>query len=146
MERGRKLLVIGGSMDAIIPYNRFIDYYKKVIKELEGIDTVREFFCIFLISGFAHTVGGSGVQDVGMTGSSVTPRDPEHDVLCAMEQWVEKDIVPEHILGTNFKMGMSGLQFDYDRPAYAYPYIADFTGGDPNQSANYQLMKDADAY
>ncbi|MHA9737894.1 tannase/feruloyl esterase family alpha/beta hydrolase [Robinsoniella peoriensis] len=146
MERGGKLLVIGGSMDAIIPYKGFIDYYKKVIKELGEIDKVREFLRFFLMPGFAHTVGGSGVQDVGMTGASVTPRDPEHDVLCAMEQWVEKGIAPERILGTHFKMGMAGLQFDYDRPAYAYPYIADFTGGDPNQSANYQPMKDADAY
>jgi len=122
-EHGGKLLVISGSMDAIIPYKGLLEYYNKVSEKMGGLDKVMDFFRFFLMPGFAHTIGGSGVQDVGMTGATVTPRDPEHDVLCAMEAWVEQGKVPEKLLGTHFCMGKSGLQFDHDRAAYVYPYV-----------------------
>lgn len=96
--------------------------------------------------GFAHTIGGSGVQDVGLTGATITPRDAAHDVLCAMEQWVEKGIEPEEMKGTHFKLGASGLQFEYDRLSYVYPYIAEYLGGDPNCEENYRKTLDSEAY
>ena len=145
-ERGGKHLVIGGSMDAIIPYWGFLRYYKKVIAEMGGLDKVKEFFRFFLMPGFAHTVGGSGVQDVGVTGATLTPRDAAHDALCAMEQWVENGIAPELMMGTHFKMTADGLQYAWDRPAYAYPYIAEYTGGDPNCVENYRKKEEPEAY
>lgn len=145
-ERGGKLLAIGGSMDAIIPYKGFLNYYKQVIAKMGGLEHVKTFFRFFLMPGFSHTVGGSGVQDVGVTGATVTPRDAAHDVLCALEQWVEKGIAPQQMMGTHFKLDAKGLQFEYDRPAYVYPYIAEYTGGDPNCAENYQKTKDPDAY
>lgn len=145
-KRGGKLLVIGGSMDAIIPYKGFLNYYKKVIDKMGGIDDVRGFFRFFLMPGFAHTVGGSGVQDVGITGATVTPRDTDHDVICAMEQWAEKGIAPERLLGTHFKLGVSGLQYEYDRPAYAYPDIAEYVGGNPNCTENYRKIYSPESY
>lgn len=118
--RGGKLLVIGGSMDAIIPYTGFLDYYNKVIDRQGGMEETKKFFRFLLMPGFSHTVGGSGVQEVGMAGVTEVPRDPQHDVVCAMEQWIEQGMAPECLYGTHFKMAEDGLKFDYDRPAWVY--------------------------
>lgn len=143
---GGKLLVIGGSMDAIIPYTGFLDYYRKVIIEQGGIEETKEFFRFLLMPGFSHTVGGSGVQEVGMVGSDAIPRDSEHDAICALERWVEKGLAPERLLGTHFRIGSSGIEFDHVRPAYTYPFVAKFKGGDPKKPENYIQVEDEESY
>jgi len=144
--RGGKLLVIGGSMDAIIPYTGFMDYYRQVIAGQGGLDETKEFFRFFLMPGLSHTVGGSGVQEVGIVGATIVPRDPEHDAICALEQWVEQGVVPERLLGTHFKFSQAGIEFDHARPAFVYPYVTKFTGGDPKDPDNYISIEDADGY
>lgn len=144
--RGGKLLVIGGSSDAIIPYTGFLDYYRKVIAREGSLEETMEYFRFFLMPGFAHTIGGNGVQDVGGAGIDATPRDPEHDAICALAQWVEQGTAPERILGTRFKMTLKGLEFDYDRPAYVYPNLTVFAGGDPKNHENYVPRSDAAAF
>jgi len=145
-DRGGKLLVVGGSVDAIIPYTGFLNYYHKVIAEQGGLEETKGFFRFFLMPGFSHTVGGIGVQEVGMMGLAEVPRDPEHDALCALEKWVEQGVAPERLLGTHFEKGSSGLEFEYARPSYVYPYVAKYTGGDPNNPQNYCPVEDSEAY
>lgn len=136
--RGGKLLVIGGSSDAIIPYTGFLDYYNKVIEAQGSLEETKGFFRFFLMPGFGHTVGGSGVQEVGMVGATIVPRTPQYDVICAMEQWAEQGIAPERLLGTHFKFGEAGLEFDYALPAYVYPKVTQFMGGDPKNPESYR--------
>lgn len=143
---GKKLLVIGGSSDAIIPYTGFLRYYRQVIERQGSLDEAKTFFRFFLMPGFAHTIGGNGVQEVGVVGITEVPRDPEHDVLCALERWVEDGKAPERLLGTHFDMGADGLKFDHARPAFAYPNIARFMGGDPKDPANYTAVENEEMY
>lgn len=143
---GGKLLVIGGSVDAIIPYKGFLDYYYKVIDAQGGLEKTKTFFRFALMPGLSHTVGGPGVQEVGVVGATEVPRDKEHDVLCALEAWVEENIAPERMLGTHFRMEESGLKYDHARPAYMYPYVAKYLGGDPKNPENYCQVEDAKAY
>ena len=145
-ERGGKLLVIGGSVDAIVPYTGFLDYYHKVIDAQGSLDETKNFFRFFLMPGFSHTVGGPGVQEVGAVGVTAVPRDSEHDVICAMERWVEQGDAPERLLGTHFEFGSSGLVFGHARPAYVYPYVTKFMGGDPKNPENYGPVKDSGAW
>ena len=135
--RGGKLFVVGGSSDAIIPYTGFLDYYRKVIELQGGIEETKKFFRFVLMPGFSHTIGGSGVQDVGSVGITATPRDADHDALMAMERWVEEGAAPERLLGTHFKTGEEGLAFDYARPGYVYPLVTKFMDGDPKDPENY---------
>ncbi|SDD54109.1 feruloyl esterase [Paenibacillus sp. CF095] len=144
--RGGKLLVVGGSVDAIIPYTGFLNYYHKVIAEQGGLEETKRFFRFLLMPGFSHTAGGTGVQEVGIIGLTEVPRDPDHDVICALEQWVEQGVAPERLLGTHFKKWGSGIEFDHARPSYAYPYVAKYTGGDPKNPENYIPVEDAEAY
>ena len=145
-KHGGRLLTVGGSSDAIIPYTGFLDYYRKVTALQGGLDKTREFFRFVLMPGFAHTIGGQGVQDVGIAGISATPRDAEHDALCAMEDWVERGSAPERLLGTHFERDTNGIRFGYARPAYMYPSVTACTGGDPKNPMNYQPIDDASAY
>lgn len=69
-------------------------------------------------------MGVTGVQEVGMVGCTVVPRDAEHDVLCAMEQRIEQGIAPERMLGTHFK----------------------FEGGDPKNPENYHSAENTEGY
>lgn len=119
---GGKLLVIGGSTDAIIPYTGFLNYYREAMEKQGGLDATREFFRFVLMPGLSHVMGGPGVQDLGNLGLLEVPRDPEHDVICAMERWVEQGKVPERLLGTCFKDGNMLKDYDHDRPAHPYPY------------------------
>ena len=144
--RGGKLLVVGGSMDAIIPYTGFMEYYRKVIDAQGSLEETMQFFRFLLMPGFAHTIGGAGVQEVGSLGITEVPRDPEHDVICTMERWCEQGTAPERLLGTHFQASLKGLKFGYARPAYVYPYVTEYTGGDPNEPDNYRPVKNAEAY
>lgn len=135
--RGGKLLVVGGSSDAIIPYTGFLDYYRKVINLQESMDETKKFFRFFLMPGFGHTLGGNGVKDVGTLAIDATPRDPQHDVVCAIAQWVEEGIAPERLLGTNFTITPEGIRFMYDLPAFSYPNITEFIGGNPKDHDCY---------
>lgn len=145
-KRGGKLLVMGGSVDAIIPYTGFIDYYKKVIAEQGSVDAVRDFFRFILIPGFSHTMGGPGVKDIGVLGITDVPKDSEHDLICAIEAWVENGKAPDRFLGTYFKESENRNEFDYGRPSYAYPYVTEFLGGDVRNPDNYRAVEDAEAY
>ena len=145
-KRGGKLLVIGGSSDAIIPYTGFLDFYRKVMEKQESLEQTREFFRFFLMPGFGHTFWGSGVQDIGIIGISAIPKEKERDILCAMEAWVEKGEAPDRLLGTHYQAGADGTHTEYVRPAYAYPYIAVLKGADPNQPNQYEAVEDESAY
>lgn len=145
-QRGGKLLVVGGSSDAIIPYTGFLDYYHKVIT-LEGdVEKTKEFFRFFLMPGFSHTAGGNGVQDVGGLGVDATPSDAAHDVVCTLAKWVEEGVAPEQLLGTRFRMTEEGLSYDSHRIAFVYPNVTDYLGGDPQDPANYQPRYDEVAF
>lgn len=143
---GHKLLVVGGSVDAIVPYTGFLNYYRQVVEKQKSLEATKEFFRFFLMPGFSHTFGGPGVQEVGVAGIEATPRDGDHDVICAMERWVEQGEAPKRLLGTHLKLGLKGARFDYDRPAYAYPYVAKFQGGDPKKPENYAAEENAEIY
>ena len=137
-----KLLVIGGSCDPIIPYTGFLRYYRQVIEKQGGWKNTTDFFRFFLMPGFAHTVGGTGVQEVGTLGISAVPRDAEHDALCAMMRWAEQGIAPERLLGAHMKRGEDGFAFDYALPADAYPNLTVFHGADMKEPDNYESISD----
>ena len=136
--RGGKLLVVGGSSDSIIPYTGFLEYYKKVMNRMGGLEETMNFFRFFLMPGFGHTVGGNGVQEVGMFGTSLIPQDPEHDVIATLARWVEEGTAPERLLGTKLKWAPARFDKDYDLPAFVYPNVTEYTEGDPKDHDNYK--------
>lgn len=136
--RGGKLIMISGSVDAIIPYEDSLNYYRKVIEMEKGLINTISYFRYFMVPGLGHGFGGAGFQELGSLGLPNAPRDKEHDALMAMEAWVEKGEAPERLLSVAFKNGnfLFG-KMDADRPVYRYPYMTEYVSGDTKKADSY---------
>jgi feruloyl esterase len=137
---GGKMIIYHGLADVLIMPQGSVNYYERVISELDGLDEVQKFYRFFLVPGMAHgfsngttnpnanpplpgSAGADGVAD----GTSQL-----YDVLTA---WVEKGIAPNRIdissaVTTTFPVAKS-------RPICAYPKKATFVGGDVNVASSY---------
>ena len=135
--RGGKLIMIHGTADPIIPYTDSLHYYERVIEAQKGLDNALEFFRYFIIPGQAHIFGGPGLQEVGMLGIVPGLRDREHDVLMALEAWVEEGVAPDRLMGVSFKEGTFLKEIALERPVFAYPGEAVYRSGDTNKAESY---------
>ena len=88
-----------------------------------------------MVPGMGHCGGGFGPVGFG-NGGGPASRDPEHDVLSALERWVEKGVAPDHLIGTGPVPGEPSKKLT--RPLCAYPQVARYKGsGDTNDAANF---------
>jgi Tannase and feruloyl esterase len=93
--------------------------------------------------GMTHCGGGVGANVFGNFGNSVS-QDPEHDVLSALEQWVERGIAPEEIEATKYvdNDGLKGVAFT--RPLCPYPQRAVYRGwGNVNDAAYFECRRNS---
>jgi feruloyl esterase len=112
---GGKLLLYAGWRDTGITPENTVLYYESVRDEMgpEQGDWLR----MFLAPGMGHCRGGPGVDTF--------------DTLTALEQWRERDVAPNEMLGRNRETGMV-------RPICAYPNYAKYDGsGDLKDPANF---------
>jgi Tannase and feruloyl esterase len=111
---GGKLLITHGWSDTGITPETSIWYYESVLKKMgqnQG-DWVR----LFMAPGMGHCGGGPGVNTF--------------DSIGTLENWVEKSVAPDTMLGT----GAQGLT----RPLCPYPQYAEYKGsGDLKDGANW---------
>ena len=69
-------------------------------RRLDGLDTVRSFYRLFVARGMEHCGGGPGPNAVGgVFGLQSPSRDPAHDVVAALAHWVEDGVAPDQIIG-----------------------------------------------
>ena len=140
--RGGKLIQYHGWGDAAIPATSSIAYYEKVKDFMNKYPDGRSssaqpldsFYLLFMVPGMGHCAGGNGPNTFGNRPGA--PIDPDHDVVAALEQWVEKGIAPKQLIGTGKATGDSSATLT--RPLCAYPQTAHYNGsGDTNQAANF---------
>lgn len=138
---GGKLLMLHGLADPIIPYYDSLQYYERVAAAQGGLEATKEFFRYFLIPGWGHGFGGSGVQIIGSGGGLPTiPRDRLHDALIALTDWVERNIPPEELRPIAFKEDKLFREIDYERPVFVFPDEARYVSGDPKNPASYERV------
>ncbi len=140
--RGGKLIQYHGWGDAAIPPASSIQYYERVKDFMSKFPDARSnsaqpldgFYRLFMVPGMGHCGGGNGPNTFG--NSPGAPIDPDHDVVAALEQWVEKGVAPKQLIGTGRVSGDSSTTLT--RPLCAYPQTAHYNGtGDTNQAANF---------
>jgi len=143
---GGKLIQYHGWGDAAIPATGSIDYYERVNAFLKRYPDARaggvsretqDFYRLFLVPGMGHCGGGLGPRNFGQ--GSATVGDTEHDVLTALETWVEKGQAPQRLIGT----GVTGTvpQQPLTRPLCVYPQVVRYRGsGDVNSAASFSCM------
>jgi feruloyl esterase len=102
----------------------------------DNLEDTQEFFRFFLAPGVNHCGGGAGPNSsfAYTLGNDVGAMDADHDILAALDRWVEHGVTPGRLIASHFTAGVA----DKTRPVCAYPQIARYTGtGDPNQLASW---------
>jgi hypothetical protein len=136
---GGKLIQYHGWADPAIPAGSSIRYYESVAEKMGGIASIQSFYRLFLAPGMSHCGGGAGPNAVGGAFSLPAPsRDAEHDVVAALEHWVEDGVPPVEITATLYRDNDANKGIAAQRPWCAYPATAHYSGqGDRLQTARY---------
>ena len=137
---GGKLIQYHGWGDAAISALSSIDYYGRVQAFLSkdlGVGT-QDFYRLFMVPGMGHCGGGLGPNSF-WNGPSSGRVDPEHNVVSALDRWVEKGAAPDKIIGTG--TAADDPSKTLTRPLCPYPQIAHYNGkGDTNDAANFACV------
>jgi feruloyl esterase len=146
-DRGGKLIQYHGWGDAAIPPLSSIDYYEQVTSFLTRnrasrakAGAVGEFYRLFMVPGMGHCAGGPGANNFGNTGALSSPPDPDHDIVSALERWVEKGAAPVKIIATGYVEG-NPAKGVITRPLCPYPTVAHWKGtGSTDDAANFECI------
>ncbi|QIL91269.1 tannase/feruloyl esterase family alpha/beta hydrolase [Microbulbifer sp. SH-1] len=124
MNNGGKLLIYHGWNDAAISPQATIDYYNKV-QEVTG-PIASQNTRLFMVPGMQHCFGGDAPTSF--------------DTLTALEDWVEKDQVPEELVATQFEttqiIPVPGKTVVRTRPLCSWPKVATYDGTGPEDVAS----------
>ena len=113
-KNGGKLLLTHGWADTGITPETTIWYYDSVLDRMGRNQS--DWMRLFMVPGMEHCGGGPGVNTF--------------DSIGTLENWVEKGVPPDHMLGK----GAEGLT----RPLCPYPQYAEYKGtGDLKDAANW---------
>ncbi len=140
--RGGKLIQYHGWGDAAIPPQNSINYFESVQSVMgktnreRDLGATQDFYRLFMVPGMSHCAGGIGATAFGNLASA--RHDPEHDVVSALNQWVEKGVAPNQIIATGFVDGNPAKGIQMTRPLCPYPEEAIYKGtGDTNNAASF---------
>jgi feruloyl esterase len=149
---GGKLISYHGWADSDITPFATLEYYNTVIAaqgrtdgnaptstsqgaSASGLEKTQAFYRLFMVPGMGHCRGGPGTNEFGQTGGD---GDADHDVVAALEQWVEKGVAPKKIIATKYSDDDRTKAVQMTRPLCVYPQAAKYKGtGDTNDASNF---------
>lgn len=132
---GGRLLYYHGWMDPWILAQQPIRWFAQVAAKTPDAG---RFMRLFMVPGMGHCRGGPGPDSFGGAGGDAPVPDAEHDMLSALEAWLDTGHAPERIIASKVVDGHT----TYTRPLCAYPQAAvPLTGGDTSQAAGFVCRK-----
>lgn len=136
--RGGKLIQYHGWSDPSFGPVDAARYYVDVVDLQPGADKqarTESFYRLFMAPGMAHCYGGQGPVNFGALDHTPSPvLDADHDILEALDRWVEKGVAPERIIATEFT---EDNKVKRQMPLCTYPKVARYTGGDVNRPESF---------
>lgn len=136
--RGGRIIMWHGWEDPAITARGAVAYYESVLRDTRG---AREFFRLFMAPGMLHCGGGPGPNAFGQgyaTGPALA-NDPEHDVVSALERWVEMGVPPRRIVAAKYVNDNPAQGVARTRPLCAYPNVAVYRGsGSTDDATNFR--------
>jgi len=119
---GGKMIFYHGISDPWFSAKDTQEYYQKMAEENGGLEKVLDWSRLFMVPGMGHCNGGEKALDT-------------FNMLDAIVDWVEKDVVPDRIETT-------GRSFPgRSRPLCPFPKYAHYTGeGDSQDAANFECL------
>jgi feruloyl esterase len=118
-----------------------VSYDRQVVRENED---ARDFFRLFMVPGMLHCGGGPGPNAFGQSLPQAPPLSnaPEHDILSALERWVEDGIPPTRIVAVKYIGDQPALGIARTRPLCVYPRIAVYKGsGSTDDAASFECRR-----
>jgi feruloyl esterase len=117
---GGKLILYSGGADPVVPLPDVVNYYRRVLARMGGIQATQRFFRYFEVPGMGHCQGGD----------APTVFDP----LEALDRWVTTDQPPARIVAEQ----AAGSHAGRTRPLCPYPSVARYKGsGSTDSAANF---------
>ena len=144
IRRGVKIIQYHGWNDQTLQPAYSPQYYDQVVKTNGGLEKTQGFYRLFMIPGMNHCSGGIGASNFGGVGQQVPPsRDAEHDMMTALENWVERGAAPSQFIGTKYTDNQATTKtVEFTRPICLYPTVARYKGtGDPNNAASFACVR-----
>ena len=142
--RGVKIIQYHGWSDLRIPPGNSVRYYQAVAKVNGGLAETEGFYRLFMVPGMGHCAGGVGASNFGGVGQQPPPvRDDAHDVVTAMEDWVEHGVAPNAFIATKY-LGADQVAtaVQLQRRLCLYPAVAKYMGaGSPDDAASFRCVK-----
>ncbi|NUL45692.1 tannase/feruloyl esterase family alpha/beta hydrolase [Cellulosimicrobium funkei] len=125
---GGKMMVIHGASDGVFSMEDTAAWYRD-LEAAHGGDA-SDFVQFYEVPGMDHVSGG--------------PATDQHDSLAALVDWVESGEQPDS-LEAWVNPGNAALPADWSpdrsRPLCAYPEVAVYTEGDPEDAASFECME-----
>jgi hypothetical protein len=138
---GGKFIQYAGMTDSIVTPLSSVRYYQAVVaaqgneSDAAALAKTQEFYRLFLAPGVGHCGGGAGPNQFGQAGGA---GDAEHDMVVALERWVEKGVAPTRIVATKFVSDDKTKGVAMTRPLCAFPEVAKYKGsGSVSDAANF---------
>jgi tannase/feruloyl esterase len=155
-KRGGKLISYHGWNDYVISPLESTEYYDRVVAQQTpgkgqgggerrvGLKRTQDFFRLFMVPGMTHCAGGPGPNAFGQLFGGAPANDAQHDVLTALEQWVEKGIAPDQIIATKFVNDDPTQGIAMQRPLCPYPATQVYTSGPTNAASSFRCVAPSD--
>ena len=141
---GGKMIQYAGWSDAAIAPENGLNYYRKVTHTMGDPSN---FYRVFMVPGMAHCSGGPGPNAFGNGTSNGPVIDADHDLVRALERWVEHGIAPDRIIATHYVNNVPAQGVAFQRPLCAYPERAEYVGqGNSNDATNFQCVAHHDPF
>ena len=135
--RGGKFLQYHGWFDGSIPPQASVDFHEKVMAAAGGAARADGFYRLFMAPGVLHCGFGPGPNAFGALGAPA-PADADHDVMFALQRWVEEGVAPERIVATKYVDDDPAKGIARQMPLCPWPKQAAWDGrGNPDQAASY---------
>jgi feruloyl esterase len=124
-DHGGKLIQYAGWADAAVAPKSGLDFYAKVAG---AMGDPHDFYRVFMAPGMAHCYGGAGPNSFGNGTNNGPVIDAKHDLLKALELWVEQGVAPDKIIATKYFDDDPEKGVAFQRPLCPYPQIAKYNG------------------
>jgi feruloyl esterase len=144
--KGKKLIIYHGYSDPILTPYRTVLFYEALAGTAGGYARLQDSARLFMVPDMGHCTNGNAPDVFGNTAEPAAyPIDAQHDVLSALEEWVENGRAPADIIATHYTGddAMTG-KIDRTMPLCPFPTEARYSGsGDINDAMNWTCKGNA---
>ena len=145
-----KLIEYHGWLDSGFSPKYAVQYYESAVQALKknvgitdssALNQTEDFYRLFMVPGMGHCTGGPGPNAFGGLAQPAAPLDPQHDLVSALESWVEHGVAPTQIIATKYVKDDPAQGIAMQRPICPYPEEPRYKGtGSKTDASNFACV------